>query len=119
MINVDEVLADPDFAQAFTITRSLRVRDTSGAPLELVNTVIQAFGVVQPSTVETKASYMPEGEHADSTCVVWTKTPLQCGVGGQGADVITYNGQNYRVHDVTYWTHAGLFYKANCTQVQL
>jgi hypothetical protein len=119
MITVDEIFDDPDLVQPFTITRALRVRDTSGAPVELPNTVIQAYGVVQPAPVETRARYTPEGEREDTMCVVWTKTLLQCGVNGQAADVVTYNGRDYRVNEVTFWKHEGGFYKATCTQVNL
>jgi len=116
-ITFDELIADPDLAQPFVITRALRARDLSGQDWEQANTTINAFGIVQPSPVETTAIYTPEGERTNTTCIVWTTYPLQCGIDGQAEDQITYNGQNYRVHEVTQWTHAGVFYKATCTQV--
>jgi hypothetical protein len=117
IIDVSELLSDPDFVQDFTViryTRSMvngRVVDTSGS--------FPAVGSIQPSSGAT-LRLLPEAERLGSFITVVTQTKLQPLTTTNAPDVVQWHGNNFRVRTVNDWSDYGQgFYSAVCEMTDM
>lgn len=111
-----DVVNDPDFAQAFDITRSQGGSFVAGAWQNAVVS-IPGYGVVQPSTPE-ELEQVPEGDRVKgmvtfhSSQVIYETNRVGIGNVDEGtSDTILWNNQTYRIVKVFPWQDFG-YYKA-------
>lgn len=114
--SLSSVVDDPDFAQAFTITRSSGGSWQAGIWTN-ATTALPGFGVIQPITPE-ELKQIPEGDRVEGMITFHSSAPIyethtqsitdtNAGI----SDVIRWNGQNYRIIKVAPWQDFG-YYKA-------
>lgn len=111
MINVSEIVTDPDFAQTLTIQRSAG-RFASGG---FVNTTtsLNAAGVVVVAA-EEDLEQIGEGDRVVGAMEFYTTVPIyetRTGAKEGLSDVIAWNGQQYRLAKVWPWRDYG-YYRA-------
>lgn len=100
LINVGELIDDPDFAQAFTITR--RSGTWENGRFIPVETTIQASGVISPQDT-SELDLAPDGSMIRGRIKVWTHTQLyitiQDAPNGDSyiSDEVNWNGNQYLV----------------------
>jgi len=118
MIDVQDVVNDPDLAQPFTILRSTGIWVTGvWTPTQ---TVIQSYGVIAEPSVR-ELDMVPEGDIVKGMLVFWSSEPIYAthateGVGGS-SDMLIWRGNNYRVLTVRQYEDY-LYYKALATRMK-
>lgn len=118
LIQVSEVVNDPDLAQPFTILRS--TGSWLNGVWQSVTTEIQNYGVIaEPSVRELEM--IPEGDLVKGAMVFWSAQPIYGthatnGVGGS-SDILIWRGHNYRVLDVKQYQDWG-FFRATATRMK-
>ncbi len=111
MIDVSELLSDPDFAQPFTIQRTTGGFANEGEYSTADPTDIPAFGVIQPASSADMVRFLPEGERQKNTISIWSPVLIQMADGqGQESDVIIWQGQYYRVAFSKPWQTQGYWF---------
>jgi hypothetical protein len=116
MIDLSEVVNDPDFAQPFIITRSSGGSFVAGVWQN--NTIsVNGFGIIQPSTAE-ELEQVPEADRVKGAMSFHSSAQLYethtTGPGDTNAgtsDVIAWRGQTYRLAKVFPWEDWG-YWKA-------
>lgn len=117
MINVEEIVNDPDFAQPFTILRSTGSFQRGG----WVDTKAQVpmYGSIQVAK-EKELHTLPEGDRVSGAMSFHSQQPIyetQANVPEPSqtisriSDLITWRGQPFRIVKVFPWEDFG-FYKA-------
>lgn len=106
MIEISDLLTDPDFAQAFTIRRE------TGAFLDgewiASKATLDGFGVVQPLSEADVLSFVPEGERQGNWIKVYSPTEIRQGNAKDVmSDVIVWRGDTYRVAKAKHWETQG------------
>jgi hypothetical protein len=119
MLNMLDVILDPDFVQSFILLRTTGQfgttsdqnqgvwQATEGPPQTFQGTILPA----RPSELEA----LPEGERHDGAIAIWCTEALQ--IGDQqitSPDTIFWNGNYYRVAWIKFYAQANL-YKAIAT----
>jgi hypothetical protein len=121
LVNVEEVMNDPDLAQPFTILRS-----TQGAFLNGVwqNTPdeIQSYGPIRPAS-SREISMLPEGDRVGEIKAFWSSQPIYgtraTQAKGESSDILKWNNLYYRVlqvvqsQDYGFWKGLAVRMKAN------
>ncbi len=74
MINVKELITDPDFAQNFTIERHSQGTFVDGLYSSMVTT-INVYGIVQPYQPKT-VEYTPNGDQITGDIKIWLTTEI-------------------------------------------
>lgn len=109
MIEISELMTDPDFAQPFVIRRVSGAFAGEGE-FTRTETTVNASGVIQPAS-EDDLKMLPEGERSDSAIKVYSKTELRRGDGaGTESDVIEWLGKRYRVMQSKPWQLHGYYF---------
>jgi hypothetical protein len=111
MINVSELVVDPEFSQAFTIVRSTGQFSLGGWQNE--STTIPALGVIVPAGSQD-LDQVPEGDRVTGAMAIYTQTPLYRthATPTPGlSDLIVWRGEEYRIAHVFPYQDFG-FYKA-------
>ncbi len=116
-----EVVNDPDFAQAFTITRSQGGSWQAGVWTN-ATTSLPGFGVLQPIVPE-ELKQIPEGDTVAGAISIHSSQPIyETHTTGQSdanagiSDVIVWQNQNYKISKVYPWQDFG-YYKAIGTRM--
>lgn len=121
MIDVSEVVNDPDLAQAFTILRN------SGSWLNGVwqsgnTTQVQSYGVISPAT-SRDIKVLPEGDQTGELRVFHGADPIYVTNAndavdstGQSSDILIWRGDQFRVLQVKYEQDYG-YYRAIATRL--
>lgn len=123
MINVAEIVNDPDFAQPFDIQRSIGQFVQGGWEDSLQ--VVQAYGVIEVADPQT-LDMIPEGDRPTGAMSFYTtyqlfetrkQTPTYGGAPGYGggsyggtqgvSDVIVWRGNPYRLIKIFPWVDFG------------
>lgn len=100
LINVGELIDDPDFAQAFTITR--RSGNWENGRFIPVETTIQASGIISPKDT-SELDLAPDGSMIRGRIKVWTHTQLYITIQDTPAgesyisDEVNWQGNQYLV----------------------
>lgn len=108
MIEISDLMSDPDFAQDFTIRRE------SGAFVEgewIKSTAdIAAYGVIQPAKSPDVLAFAPEGERQGNWIVVYCAAEVRQGNADDlMSDVIIWRGDTYRVAKAKHWETQGFW----------
>ncbi len=108
MMNIAELMSDPDFAQAFKVLRSAagsfaHEGEYSAGPV----TELDYSGAIQPAA-RAALQVLPEGLRGETIIDVHCAQELRCGQGldDQASDVLVYQSQKYRViYGMNYGDH--------------
>lgn len=113
MLSIGSLLADRDFAQAFTVLRSSGTFGLGG--WQNTTTSLTASGAISAAN-DSDLAQVEGGDRVVGALTVYTVSQLyltnNSGAGAEGlSDVIVWRGQQYRV--VKLWTYADYgYYKA-------
>lgn len=113
LLDVSDVVLDPDFADKLTLLRNVQTVGTNG---RAVNVPSQKtfYGVVTAASGANLAR-LPSGEMVSGAIIVHSKLPLSSGAPGQTADEIVFRGRTYTVSRVDNYSHFGAgFTAATC-----
>lgn len=103
MIDISELIDDPDFAAPFAVTRVTNSVVQSGpAAGELAPTHAQVgpyTGVIQPNGSPDALLVLPEGLRSNRAIVIWARERLYNGGDFSARDEIS----DYITHDSTIW----------------
>lgn len=108
MINVAGLLRDPDFAQPFTVIRSVGSFANEGEYVRVQSPGVTFFGVIQPAKQQDVARFMPEGARLNNLIVVYCQQEIQrADAIAQESDIIVWRNQQYRVVESRLWRDHG------------
>lgn len=111
MINVSDIVNDPDFAESFSLLRST-VTFVSGGLSNAVVTV-PMYGVVEVAK-EKDLRTLPEGDEVTGAMSFHTSSPiymtnLDAGSEGGLSDIVLWHNQQYRIVKVFTWEDFGYY----------
>lgn len=113
-LDVSDILADPDFADSFTVTRAVQTVGSDGMAAQTVTTAA-ASGVVQAGSGDV-LNLLPESARVAGTIEIHTTFRLKLATATGPADVVTWGGQDYLVTLVNDYSSFGAGYvMAVCT----
>lgn len=105
---------DPDFAEAFTVTRRTEVFDEAAESFAVNEETASATGSIQPAA-PGDLERLPEEDRGREAVSVWTRAKLSSGgTGDAKPDRITRaDGTAFLVVNVETWPHMGqVYYRA-------
>lgn len=109
MINVAELMQDPDLAQPFQVERSAGAFANEGEWVAAAPTVIPLVGIVQPANRDSLA-FLPEGTRLGNTIMVMCDQELRIDdADATRSDVIVWHGNPYRVINAKPWKDHGFW----------
>ena len=110
MINVEELILDPDFGQTYTVTRSVGTFGPGG--FQNRQTQFRIFGVIEPITAKD-LEQVPEGDRVIGLMTFYSTVPLYItSVENSGlSDQITWSNEQWRIQQVLEWADFG-YWKA-------
>lgn len=115
-IQISELISDPDFAQAFTVTRTAG-QWVSGVFTNDQPVYIPFIGVIEPMKTQDMLMF-PEGDNIRGLVNVYTIEPIyttrldeSTGTSGAFSDEITWQGEQYKIIQVQNYSDFG-YYKA-------
>lgn len=118
LIDVSELMVDPDFADEIQIVRSIQSVDATGLAQRAQQTY-DAIGVVQAGSGD-QLELLPESQRTKSNMTVYTQFQLQEATDTTEADVVLWQGKSYRVMVTSQWTNWGGGYtQATCQLIDL
>lgn len=121
MINVAELVNDPDFAQPFTVQRSTGTFVLGGYQSTTVD--VPFYGVIEVASTK-ELNTLPEGDRIAGSMAIWTQQPIYetsvddnpsygRGKYGQSAsrisDVVIWHGQQFRIVKDSVWSDFGYY----------
>lgn len=112
MIDVSEIIDDPDFASLISVTSlGMGSYANEGAFTPGVPVTRDWMATVQPASQADKDNYLAEGERQDSAIRIWSRQNLHAADGaGVLADTLVWQGQNYRVAFSKPWDLHGYYF---------
>jgi hypothetical protein len=118
LLDVSEILLDPDFVDSLVCARQTQTVDDNGIATDsAVSTPF--YGVVTNNTGDLLMR-LAEGSRINGSITVHSRFLLQAGGDGQDADIVTWNGRQYTVTNVGDWSRFGIgFTAANCELIPL
>ncbi|MBB3004364.1 hypothetical protein FHX57_006746 [Paraburkholderia tropica] len=118
LLDVAEILLDPDFVDSLVCARNTQTVDSNGIATDAVATY-PFYGVVTNNTGDLLMR-LAEGSRISGSITVHSQFLLYAGQDGQDADIVTWNGRNYTVTNVGDWSRFGRgFTAANCELIPL
>lgn len=127
MIDVSELIVDPDFAMVFPITRVGGHFVESG--LEAGEWIVESgepfdvTGIIHPNATPDDLLVLPEGLRTLRAILVFTLVPLRFGDGKEAADVetdyVSYQGKSWKIAHVTDWSEHGYYFGIAIDAAQL
>ncbi len=110
MINLSEIVTDPDFNQPYTINRSTGAFVLGGYANS--TTPVAASGIITVAK-ERDLAQVPEGDRVTGAMLFYSTQPIYLSHGGSGAaatsDTITWRGDTYRIAKVWPYGDFGFF----------
>lgn len=113
MINVSELINDPDFCQTFTVSRYSGT--WQGGKFSTTASVFSVTGVITPMKTKDVAQ-LPQGDTILGAIEIFSPVPLlttrldPSGESGGTADEVTWKGEVYKILKVDDFTDFGYFY---------
>jgi hypothetical protein len=101
LIDVTELLADPDFVDALSITHRVPTVNSMGEN-SLTETTVETIGSVQPASGAT-LNRLPDALRVPNVNSFWIKGEIVSDGTNEYPDLIVYQGQNYEVQVVFDW----------------
>lgn len=118
LIDVSELLSDPDFVDDFAVVRSTRTVGTDGRTVDVPG-YYYTYGCVQPAK-ESQLRQLPEADRVGDFISVVTVFQLYALTDSTAPDIVQWNCRNYRVKVTRDWTNYGEgFNEALCELVEL
>lgn len=119
LVQVSEVVNDPDMAQPFTILRSTGTAWLNGV-WQSSTTEFSGYGVIADPT-DREIKMIPEGDQVVGAKVFWSAQPIYAtratsGVGAS-SDILVWRGLSFRVVNVQQFQDYG-FYRAIATRMK-
>lgn len=108
LLDVSEVLTDPDFADSLVCSRQVQTVGTNGIATD-VGTDTAFYGVVTAASGNNLVR-TPDGSYTKGDIIVVTQFVLIAGAAGNDADVLTWNGKRYTVTQVNDYSRYGSGY---------
>lgn len=105
LLDVSEIIADPDFSDDIVVIRFTRTMDTHGRVIDTPGTYY-TYGCVQPAP-ESKLLILPELERVGSFISVITPFRLIPLTSTTAPDQVTWQNRSYSVRDVRDWSTYG------------
>lgn len=121
MIDVSELMNDPDFATEYTVIRSMGEWQDGRFVLKKKNE-ISCYGPVQPAT-EDELEQLDIGDRNHITMKFMCAYPMELFITseteneGQFSDMISYNGKKYKIIKVKPWISSGGYFRAFAYEV--
>jgi hypothetical protein len=107
LLDVSDVLGDPDFADTFTVLRKSQTISSGGIATDgTPTTTPNVSGVVQPDRGRA-LQRMAEGSTLTDAIKIFTKYALTAGDGAIEADQIVWHGATYVVVNIMDWSGYG------------
>lgn len=116
MLDLSDLVVDPDLATTFTVLRRAQTVSSSGIASITVTTFTDVVGVVTPEPVPLVLE--PDYTHAQNSITILTQMKLYDPTTGFEADQIVWQGDTYQVRNASGWNQFG-YYQANCDMVNL
>jgi galactose-6-phosphate isomerase len=115
LIDVSELLTDPDFTNTVTLIRRSSTVDTYGENT-MVETSSSITAVVQGAANTESLERVPEGARLSDLIDVYYKGQLTAESPGGYADIIVWQGKRYQVFEVVedFTNYGAGFTKAVC-----
>lgn len=111
MIDVSELMDDPDLSQAFQIKRRAGGFLNEGRWISGAETILDRVGIIQPSKAADVLQFLPEGERSNTVITIHSKQDiLMAKSSGQESDVVIWNGRQYRVAYSKPWELYGYWF---------
>ena len=108
MINVSELMTDPDFVQQFTVKRFTADFGVEGEYAQNTPRTLRLTGAIQHPSSADKARFAAEGERNTAIIKVYCGERLNDSDGdGKQSDVITWYCEDYRVFECRPWADNG------------
>lgn len=105
LIDLTEIVMDPDFGDSFTIVRRGQVIDDHGRASQ-TEALSSAFGSVQAASGKTLELF-PDLARTSGQVEIYTTTALRAAADGRAADDILWAGMRYTVVAVRDWMNWG------------
>lgn len=118
LIDVSEVLDDPDFLDTITIVRVVAAVNAYGEN-ELTESSFEAPAVVQPASPDTLAR-LPDSVRSQDAITVWYKGLLKSSAGADSyPDKVVWGGYTFVVHATDPFNNYGAGYvEATCIRLE-
>ena len=117
MIDVSEIITDPDFCQDFIVLRSTG-SFVNHRWVENANTEVPMTGIIQVAN-EKELDQVLEGDRIKGAMVFYSTEEFLLSHGGntQGiSDIAVYKGEKYKLYQTSDWGDFG-YYKAIGTRI--
>ena len=111
MIDMSELVSDPDFAQAFQVERQSAGTFANEGVYTTTATTLNRFGVIQPSKSEDLIKFLPEGERQGNFITIHCAQDVLMGDGNtQMGDIVIWRGDYYKVAFSKPWDMHGYWF---------
>jgi hypothetical protein len=114
MIDVDELLVDPDFTQLVDIITSIETVNSGGLAVRTLKTDSGVVAIVQSNGGE-KLIRLADGSRISDAINIWCRHSLHAATAKTAADIVVWEGQRYVVKVSNDWSQYGIgWFKATC-----
>lgn len=111
LVDVTELLTDPDFTDA--VTRIRRSGSANGFGENALTETSETLTVVIGNLGKSAAAILPQGVRISDALLVYYQGEIRNEAAGGYADVIVFGGQRYKAVDVIEsWMHMGAGFTA-------
>jgi len=109
VIEVDDIVNDPDLSESFTITRTTGTYQIGGW-VKNVPQVIQAYGAVR-NTSGKEIEMVPEADRIKNTLTFRSTVPMfeTNEANNEISDILTFHGDDYRILAVKDYSSQGYY----------
>jgi hypothetical protein len=112
-LDVTDILLDPAFSEEFTVTRSVRVIGDNGR-VTLQTKIFKLYGVVTIPSLK-QDNIIADANIANRSIVIHSPSRLYDPTVNTVADIISWNGNQYKVRTSANWSNYGRgFTSATC-----
>jgi hypothetical protein len=111
LLDVSDVLDDPDFNSPFSLIRSTAAVDDTGTNVVTTAAPVTVIGVIQP-TAGTDLNRLPDAARQYGAIVIYTRFPLNLDAPGVEADKLIWAGCTYTVMTCSPWLYGAGYYQS-------
>lgn len=108
LLDVSQILADPDFATSFDVLRNAETVDLTGMRQVVQAGFVGQSGVVVPVRVDIVR--FPDSARMMGSIKIYTQFMLIVESPGYAADIINFAGKSYMVASIEDWSQFGAGY---------
>lgn len=107
LLDVTEILSDPDFADTITVTRSTQTGFDHGRPVITVQSFPNVTAVVTAGQGDI-LKYFPEMTNIQGAILIHTTFRLTSVSETTQADLVTWQGRDYQITGLNDWSTFGV-----------